>query len=99
MTETAQIVVSGIVQGVGYRWWTVKQARALSLTGWVRNLYDGRVEILARGAPEALAALERACHEGPRSAHVTQVERSPRDDDPSLRGFEQAGSAAAPLAR
>ncbi len=49
--------VTGVVQGVGFRYATVHEARRLGLTGWVRNTDDGAVEVLAEGAPEDVAAL------------------------------------------
>jgi len=90
MTDRSAIrlLVSGMVQGVGYRYWTVGEARRLGLEGWVRNLTDGRVEILALGAQERIGALEKACHAGPPSARVIQVVRSPAADDGS-RGFSE----------
>ncbi|MGQ0588784.1 MAG: acylphosphatase [Sphingosinicella sp.] len=69
-----RIRVTGRVQGVWYRGWTVGQARALGLSGWVRNRRDGSVEILADGPDEALAELVRRCHEGPPAARVERVE-------------------------
>ncbi len=53
----AHVLVSGIVQGVGYRWWTRRTAAELGLRGWVRNLYDGRVEIWVEGDPERVRTL------------------------------------------
>ena len=53
----AQLLISGIVQGVGYRYWTTRTAARLGLAGWVRNLYDDRVEIFAEGPAPALEAL------------------------------------------
>ncbi len=54
--------VHGSVQGVGFRWWTRSRALELGLTGWARNLDDGRVEVLAEGARDALEALLAALH-------------------------------------
>ena len=85
---TVRIVIRGRVQGVGYRWWAVGQAKALSLHGWVRNRRDGSVEILAIGAAQALESLILACGRGPMAASVTGVERATAEDDGS-RGFEQ----------
>ena len=66
--------VSGRVQGVGFRWWTARTARRLSLSGSVRNRDDGSVEVAARGAPERLQELERALRSGPPGASVAAVE-------------------------
>lgn len=77
-------VVVGRVQGVGFRHWTVKNARALELEGTVRNRSDGRVEVHARGAPGALDTLEERLHHGPRTARVEGVEEvEPREELPS----------------
>lgn len=65
-----RVFVSGRVQGVAYRFYAEKYANALGITGWVRNLADGRVEVLAEGSrPEIEAFLERL-REGPRLARV-----------------------------
>lgn len=66
-------IISGRVQGVSYRASTAHEARRLGLTGWVRNLPDGRVELEAEGMPDAVEALVRWCHEGPPAAKVTDV--------------------------
>lgn len=67
-------VVSGRVQGVGYRMFVHRRAEALALAGWVRNLADGRVEGFAEGAPEQLDALVEALREGPPASRVTAVD-------------------------
>ena len=67
-------VVKGDVQGVGYRYFLIRRAQALGLTGWVTNRDDGVVEFVAEGARQDLEQLERAAHEGPREARVTAVE-------------------------
>jgi len=71
--EARHILVSGIVQGVGYRIFTERAARELGLAGWVRNLHDGRVEIVAEGASEQLDRFVEKCRRGPRSAEVSEV--------------------------
>ena len=69
-----RVTFSGIVQGVAFRHETRKTAAALNLTGWVRNLPDGRVEAVFSGADDAVEAMLRWCRKGPRPAHVTGVE-------------------------
>lgn len=66
-------IVSGRVQGVAYRASTADEARRLGLTGWVRNLRDGSVELQAQGPPETVEALLGWCHDGPPAANVTGV--------------------------
>ncbi len=77
MTVAARrFLVHGEVQGVGFRWFVLREAQRLALRGLVRNLTDGSVEVIAAGTPEALAALEQALGEGPRLARVRRVEKS-----------------------
>jgi acylphosphatase len=66
-------VVDGSVQGVGFRMFVKDQARALKLTGWVRNKFDGRVEVLAEGSHGNLERLIDKLRTGPRSAFVTEL--------------------------
>lgn len=72
--EQWHIWVSGRVQGVFYRGSTQQTAQSLGLTGWVRNLQDGRVEILAEGDPDQLQQLLDWCWHGPAAAEVSDVE-------------------------
>ena len=74
MKRRAHIWISGLVQGVWYRASAKDVARRLGLRGWVRNLPDGRVEIVAEGDEEALKALIDWCWEGPPLARVENVE-------------------------
>jgi acylphosphatase len=83
-----RFVIQGRVQGVGYRWWAVGEARRLKLDGWVRNRADGSVELVAVGAPEALERLQAACRRGPPPAEVTSVERSAAEDE-GYDGFHE----------
>jgi acylphosphatase len=85
---TQRILVSGRVQGVSFRDWTVRTAKRLGLVGWVRNLSDGRVEILAEGEEEAIGALVDACKEGPPLARVEQVS-AVHDTDKPWKGFSK----------
>ena len=68
--------IRGRVQGVGYRYFAQRHAAELSLTGYARNLDDGRVEVYAVGAPEQLAELAGRLWKGPRFADVRGVEES-----------------------
>ncbi|MDK7741751.1 acylphosphatase [Helcobacillus massiliensis] len=68
-----RFVITGRVQGVGYRFWTQHTADQLGLSGWVRNLPDGSVEAEVSGPTEAVDELERACHDGPPAAGVDAV--------------------------
>jgi len=71
--------ISGRVQGVSYRAWTRGQARALGLTGWVRNEPDGAVSALFAGPPAGLDTMREALYRGPLHARVDRVETSPTD--------------------
>jgi acylphosphatase len=76
MRQCRHYLVSGRVQGVFFRATTQETARQLGLTGWVRNVRDGRVELVACGEAEPLAALERWLWRGPPHAHVESVTAS-----------------------
>ena len=68
-------VVSGRVQGVGYRYFVLRQADVLGLSGYARNLADGAVEVVAEGTEAVLADFEARLREGPSFAEVTGLER------------------------
>jgi len=87
-----RLIVHGRVQGVWYRGWTVDQATALGLDGWVRNRRDGSVEMLVSGPEAAVAALIRRCHEGPPAAQVERIEEMETDETPP-KGFAQRPTA------
>ncbi len=80
-------VVTGRVQGVGFRALTVDEAQALGLTGWVRNLADGSVELEAQGDEDSVAALLAWCAHGPPGARVTHVAVEDRPAITGERGF------------
>ncbi len=88
-----RLLISGRVQGVGYRHWLTGQASALGVCGWVRNLGDGRVEAVVSGSDAAVAALIQACWRGPALAAVTEVEIS------AAEPVRTPGFQAAPTAR
>jgi acylphosphatase len=74
MSSSYRFTVSGQVQGVGYRYSAMAQARRLGLTGWVANRGDGAVEGLACGDAAALARLRKWLQQGPPAARVERVE-------------------------
>lgn len=68
------LIISGRVQGVGFRYYTYKNARELRIKGWVQNLHDGTVEVVLTGPPENVEKMQARLEEGPPSARVQQVE-------------------------
>ena len=74
MEKRAHIFVSGRVQGVFFRDHTQRWASSLGLTGWVRNLYDSRVEVVAEGEGDKIKELIANLRQGPPMADVTNVE-------------------------
>jgi acylphosphatase len=73
LTRT-RVLVTGRVQGVWFRESCREHAVALGVSGWVRNLADGRVEAVLEGPPAAVARVVQWCHEGPGRARVDAVE-------------------------
>ena len=78
----------GRVQGVGFRYTAREAASECAVSGWVRNLPDGSVEIVAQGLPDAVARMREWARRGPRSAAVSGVHAEDLASDPELRGFE-----------
>jgi acylphosphatase len=89
-TVATRLIITGRVQGVGFRAWTQREARRRALRGWVRNRRDGSVEALIIGAPDAVDALVEICRRGPTLARVDQVTPSPAEDDGSPDFSERA---------
>jgi acylphosphatase len=87
-----RIFVTGRVQGVFFRNWTVATANQLGVDGWVRNRSDGSVEIHACGAAAALDRLIAACRAGPPAAAVERVEVID-SNEPCAPGFTKKPSA------
>lgn len=85
---TVEFVVTGVVQGVGFRWFTRGEARKLGLRGWVRNRPDGSVQVLAQGPRDAVDRLEHALKAGPSGALVEEVLRQPRAATDTYGSFE-----------
>jgi acylphosphatase len=73
MTARVHVIVEGLVQGVGFRWFAARSAAALGVVGSVRNLYDGTVEVEAEGDRSSLEEFLTVLKVGPRSAHVSNV--------------------------
>ncbi len=73
MQIARRMMISGQVQGVGFRWFTVDVATREGATGWVRNLPDGRVEAFVEGDVEGVTRVERAVRRGPSRARVEKV--------------------------
>lgn len=71
---SAHVYISGRVQGVGYRASTTDAAKLLNISGWVRNLQDGRVEAIFEGTTEHVEEMIRWCHKGPPAAVVDEVQ-------------------------
>ena len=80
-------VVKGRVQGVGFRYWVMKQAAALGITGWVRNLPDGRVEVEAEGNDDQLFELEQLLWKGPTLSRVDDVKIDYDQEDRNHASF------------
>ena len=78
-TRSVHVVIVGRVQGVFYRAWTRDRARALGLSGWVRNRADGAVEAVVSGPVEAVETLLAECRHGPPAARVDDVTVEPAE--------------------
>ena len=70
----ARVIISGIVQGVFFRYNTCNQAERFKVTGWAKNRWDGKVEALLEGEKEDVEKLIAWCHQGPPGAQVDKVE-------------------------
>ncbi|WP_337998564.1 acylphosphatase [Pseudodesulfovibrio mercurii] len=80
-------MIRGKVQGVWFRGWTRETARDLGVTGWVRNLPDGAVQVLAHGTDQQLDQLEDRLWQGPPLARVTTIESRRTTTDTPLTDF------------
>ena len=82
-----RVVVRGRVQGVGFRYAAVAEARRLGLAGWARNTPDGNVEILADGPSTAVREFITWCRQGPPMARVSGLQQSEESRDEPLGEF------------
>lgn len=71
--ETKHLIISGRVQGVGYRYYLAYKAKQFHISGWVRNRHDGSVEAMIQGSAENVAAIIARAHRGPPKASVTGI--------------------------
>jgi acylphosphatase len=86
--KAKRLVISGLVQGVGFRDWMTDAAESLGVSGWVRNRPDGSVEALVAGSAPAVEELLRLCRKGPRMAVVQRIEEE-MCDPPDAPGFRR----------
>ena len=88
-----QVVVSGRVQGVGFRDAMIRAARATGVTGWVRNRRDGTVEAWLQGTPSAVDSMVLWCKQGPPAARVGAVDVTLQPVDEARHGFDLRAGA------
>jgi len=88
MKTRARVIVTGLVQGVNFRWHTRQTALGLNVTGWVRNLPDGRVEGCFEGEEPDVAGLVAWCRRGPDWARVDGIEVTQDSYRGEFDGFE-----------
>jgi len=89
---SARVRIHGMVQGVWFRGWTVGQARALGLDGWVRNRADGSVEAVFSGPEASVRDVIARCRQGPPAARVERIEEA-SETGPVAAGFSQKPTA------
>jgi acylphosphatase len=86
--KTYRYLISGRVQGVAFRHYTVREAEKWGIAGTVRNLWNGDVEVYAQGSEDSIARFEQFLHVGPRSARVDKVGKEIFDQAEVFRGFD-----------
>ena len=91
MTPSLHATVSGKVQGVYFRAWVCDQAQGLGLTGWVRNLADGKVEVLVQGDRHALETFQNRLPQGSPLSRVDGVDANMIDDEKQYADFQIRG--------
>ena len=85
-TLAKRYFVSGMVQGVGFRFFTQAAAEKLRVNGFVRNLRDGRVEVFAMGTPQQQAEFRAMLERGPRFSSISEIQEEPATPDPQYEG-------------
>jgi acylphosphatase len=88
--KTWHYKISGRVQGVAFRHYTVREAEKWGISGTVKNMQNGEVEVFAQGDDQAIAQFELFLHTGPRSASVEKVEKEIIDGEIAFVGFDIA---------
>jgi acylphosphatase len=87
-SRSVHLIISGRVQGVGYRAWTRANARRRGLAGWVRNRSDKTVEAVFTGPTPAVEDMISACHEGPLACRVREIFVNPYEETLTVTDFE-----------
>ena len=87
MKKAVHILISGRVQGVFYRYTAQRVASRLDLSGWIKNLSNGKVEAVVVGTPSAVDTFIAWCQEGPPGAHVADVEATSLPSTHEYEGF------------
>ena len=85
----ARIYIAGVVQGVGFRWFVKSNAKKRGLSGWVKNIDDGGVEVLAQGSKEMIEKLIKLCEKGPFLSIVKNVEVTWENEGEHFEGFDK----------
>lgn len=88
MDKAVQLLISGRVQGVSFRYYTRQKASELGVAGWVRNLMNGKVEAWVQGDEEAVERMVDWCRQGPPSARVDEINIKDETVESGLSGFE-----------
>lgn len=87
MRVAKRLIVSGRVQGVGFRYFSQETAQRFGIKGWVRNLNDGTVELHAEGTEQEIGAFEQALKDGNRFVGVERIEETEANDQ-EFRSFD-----------
>lgn len=87
MIKQARVLISGFVQGVGFRHFIKNKALEFGLTGWVRNLPDGRLETVLQGSKEKINEMIELCKKGPLLSEIEDVEVEWQEEDKQFSDF------------